>query len=199
MELIKKHLIQDNFIGIFDNFFKDDFFNKVINYFEFCEKLKMHHGRYDEERRKDKAIVINPLWQDPKESTIDSKELLLEFSEIFYKEIYPLYLQKFPQLKTSSNTIYDLKIQKTLPAEGYHIFHYENDNKEVAYRQTTFILYLNDIKEGGETEFLYQSCRISPKRNRLVLWPAGFTHVHRGNPPLKETKYIATGWTILVK
>jgi len=26
------------------------------------------------------------------------------------------------------------------------------------------------------------------------VWPAGFTHVHRGNPPLKNKKYVISGW-----
>jgi len=57
-----------------------------------------------------------------------------------------------------------------------------------------FMVYLNDIKEGGETEFLYQKCRFKPKRNTLLLWPSGFTHTHRGNPPISGDKYIITGW-----
>ena len=28
----------------------------------------------------------------------------------------------------------------------------------------------------------------------MVIWPAGFTHCHRGNPPLDRDKYILTGW-----
>jgi len=55
-------------------------------------------------------------------------------------------------------------------------------------------LYLNDVEEGGETEFLYVKRRVSAKKGRFVLWPAGFTHTHRGNPPLSGEKYIMTGW-----
>ena len=57
-----------------------------------------------------------------------------------------------------------------------------------------FILYLNDVDEGGETEFLYQSRRVKAKAGTVVLWPAAYTHVHRGNPPLSGSKYILTGW-----
>ena len=56
------------------------------------------------------------------------------------------------------------------------------------------MMYLNDVDEGGETEFLYQSMRVQPKKGRVVIWPAGFTHTHRGNPPLAGEKYIATAW-----
>jgi hypothetical protein len=66
----------------------------------------------------------------------------------------------------------------------------ENRNRVFA-----FTLYLNDVTEGGETEFLYQKCRIKPVQNRFVLWPAAITHIHRGNPPLSNDKYILTGWS----
>ena len=55
---------------------------------------------------------------------------------------------------------------------------------------------INDVEEGGETEFLHQHVRFTPKRGTVVFWPAAFTHQHRGNPPLKGTKYILTGWYI---
>ena len=43
-------------------------------------------------------------------------------------------------------------------------------------------------------EFLYQSKRFQPKRGQVLIWPGGFTHTHRGNPPLSGEKYIATSW-----
>jgi hypothetical protein len=56
-------------------------------------------------------------------------------------------------------------------------------------------VYLNDIDEAGETEFLYQKRRISPKENTLIIWPAAFTHTHRGNVVHgAKSKYIITGW-----
>ena len=54
--------------------------------------------------------------------------------------------------------------------------------------------YLNDVEEGGETEFLYQSKRVKSKKGRIVICPSGFTHTHRGNPPLKGNKYMINGW-----
>lgn len=87
-----------------------------------------------------------------------------------------------------------IKIQMTKPSQGYHVWHCENSDLLNKGRFLTWILYLNDIEEGGETEFIHLSQRISPKTGRLVIFPAGWTHAHRGNPPLEGTKYIATGW-----
>jgi hypothetical protein len=56
------------------------------------------------------------------------------------------------------------------------------------------MVYLNDVEEGGETEFLYQGLKIKPEKGTLVVWPSSYTHVHRGNPPYSNDKYIITGW-----
>ena len=88
-----------------------------------------------------------------------------------------------------------MKIQKTRQGEGYHNWHFEGGSSR--YDRTSilaFMIYLNDVEEGGETEFLYQGVRVPPKQGRFICWPGGFTHIHRGNPPLTNTKYAITGW-----
>ena len=74
------------------------------------------------------------------------------------------------------------------------MWHYETDCVKCEKRFLTYMVYLNDIKEGGETEFLYQRTRLKPKKGTIVLFPTYYTHTHRGNPPLKGTKYAITGW-----
>ena len=63
--------------------------------------------------------------------------------------------------------------------------------------RSTFILYLNDVEEGGETEFLYYPKRIKPKQGTIILFPGSMTHTHRGNQTLSNEKYIITGWVEL--
>ena len=88
-----------------------------------------------------------------------------------------------------------LKIQKTLPTEGYHVWHVEhNANDGMEKRALAYGIYLNDVKDGGETEFLNFSTRVKPKKGRIVIWPAAFPYVHRGNPPLSGEKYLLTSW-----
>ena len=73
-------------------------------------------------------------------------------------------------------------------------WHCEHGSITYGNRLLLAILYLNDVKEGGETEFLYQSLRVSPKQGTLLFCPSGFTHTHRGNPPLSGEKYIMNTW-----
>ncbi|QGX41501.1 2OG-Fe(II) oxygenase [Permianibacter aggregans] len=83
---------------------------------------------------------------------------------------------------------------------GYFHWHsevYPQDEKcEPLHRVLLFMFYLNDVAEGGETEFYYQNLKIAPKAGRMVIAPAGFTHTHRGNMPVSNDKYIATSWVM---
>ena len=87
-----------------------------------------------------------------------------------------------------------LNVQRTKPGEGYHSFHFEKGSLGTNRRVAATMMYLNTVEEGGETEFLYQHKRFKPVAGQVLIWPAGFTHVHRGLPPLKGEKYIATSW-----
>ena len=59
-----------------------------------------------------------------------------------------------------------------------------------------FQFYLNDVEEGGETEFLYQGRKVEARKGRLIIAPAGFTHTHKGHVPASGDKYIATSWIL---
>lgn len=87
-----------------------------------------------------------------------------------------------------------VKVQRTGPGQGYHVWHCEQGSRESAHKFLFYIAYLNTVSEGGETEFLHQARRVRAKEGRLLLAPACFTHLHRGNPPLNDYKYVATGW-----
>jgi hypothetical protein len=103
-------------------------------------------------------------------------------------------LVPFPLVST------DIKVQKTPPGGGYHLWHYENSLITHSNRELVWMIYLNDMPEGeAETEFLYQKRRIKPTAGTVVIWPSGFTHTHKGNTVLTQDKYILTGWYIKTK
>lgn len=108
------------------------------------------------------------------------------------------YAEDFPFLKGHDMMSSLCVMQRSVPlsGDGYHRWHSERFGMNTVERVLAWTIYLNDVTEGGETEFLYQGLRVSPKHGRIVVWPAGWTHVHRGNPPLSNTKYILTGWVV---
>jgi hypothetical protein len=113
------------------------------------------------------------------------------------QQCYDAYTDQFSILKEGKVTGTAMKMQRTDPGGGYHVWHGEQGNGDHADRVLVYMLYLNTLtqEEAGETEFLYQQRRLQPTENTMVLWPAAFTHAHRGNTVFGErSKYIATGW-----
>ncbi|MGC4028461.1 MAG: 2OG-Fe(II) oxygenase [Steroidobacteraceae bacterium] len=70
-------------------------------------------------------------------------------------------------------------------------------HNEPLHRTLLFMFYLNDVAEGGHTDFYYQQKSIQPKAGRMVIAPAYFTHTHRGTVPVSNDKYILTSWILL--
>ena len=176
-------------IGVFDNYFTDQISDKYLKYFD---TLNQAYTRNDVNLTQDKHYsFLAGAYNDE----LSLQYLGQDFQTKFWSEIYPLYCQKFPILNDfGKHRIYDLKLQKTEKGQGYHKWHCEMMGPEDRNRFMVISLYLNTVEKGGETEFLNQGLRVEPVKNRLVIFPATYTHVHRGNPPLSGTKYIITGW-----
>ena len=107
------------------------------------------------------------------------------------------YMEHFPHLKTHTRSCSineSPNIQHYPPGGGFFEEHFESAGPSVAKRVLTFQTYLNDIREGGGTRFVYQDLVTRPARGKTVLWPAGYTHVHCGQVAPREDKYIITGW-----
>ena len=82
---------------------------------------------------------------------------------------------------------------------GYHAFHEDNGWNEIDIsRVLVCMFYLNDVKEGGETEFLHQKYKVSPTQGSLVIFPAYFTHLHKGHVPISNDKYILNIWLLKI-
>lgn len=188
----------EDFVGVYDNAVSGEFCDSLIDYFEFAQKTNRTYGRDERESvKKDTSCNLNPT----NSQSISFVEpniagFMGEFNSSFWDVCYPEYLKNYSVLSDySQHTIYTYKIQKTNPGGGYHVWHSEDGDKLHSQRVGVYILYLNDVPDGGETEFLYFHKRVSAKKGRLVIFPPNYPWAHRGNPPLSGSKYIMTGWT----
>lgn len=185
----------DQFIQIYKKAFNDEFCQRVIDWYKVAEEGGMTHNRQDTEQvskwsKNDTSVHLPHL---PMYHT--DGEIMEEFNRVFWGHCYREYAAKFDILKTfSEHKSYTVKIQKTEPGQGYHIWHAEHTNRETGNRLLAWTAYMNDDFEAGETEFLYQQYRYKPSKGDVVIFPAAFTHTHRGNPPIGGDKYIITGW-----
>jgi len=105
------------------------------------------------------------------------------------------------ELMQSIYRVGNINLQKYLQGTGgYHHWHSEiypqNASCETLHRVLLWQFYLNDVADGGETEFLYQGRKVEARKGRLIIAPAGFTHTHKGHVSRSGDKYIATSWIL---
>ena len=112
-----------------------------------------------------------------------------------YLEERPLIKKCCPEQSLFVNPIFNL--QRYAPGEGFKEWHCDwtisNEATEPVHRVLAWILYCNDVESGG-TEFHWQEHHESAQRGKLVIFPAGISHIHRGRVNKTYVKTIATGW-----
>jgi hypothetical protein len=187
--------IFEDFVGIYKGYFDPNWCQEVVEYFNFCEQNTTFAQKRKEDYVEDTAMFMTNF---DKVRDVEITRLNKNLSDYFYKGMeicINKYIQQYRILEgLQGYAVYDLKLQKTLPLQGFHAWHYENVTKVTCMRKLVVMLYLNDVEEGGETEFLYYPKRIKPEAGKFLIWPAEFTHTHRGNAPLAGEKYIITSW-----
>jgi len=172
----------------------------------FIEKYKMPFNlcdffiKYHKNNKEYKRIGMFGNGQVDKEVK-DSTDVLF-FNESTDKNILKFfkylsnYLREYMikyQLTTSLRTEPTHLIQHYKKGGGYFNTHYEKGNLATVQRELVYMLYCNNVKKGG-TYFPYQDIELECKKGDLILWPAYFTHPHKGVISKKQEKYIVTGW-----
>jgi hypothetical protein len=144
--------------------------------------------RLDEEVKKSTEISFRDL-------NIDLKNRYYNLLSEIVKEYISHY--RFSDDGVAPWALYGVpKIQKYQPGEGFYGWHCERASSDPnnSGRHLVFMTYLNDVTDQGHTEFFYQQTKTQPKRGLTLIWPADWTHTHRGVTSPTQTKYITTGW-----
>ena len=100
------------------------------------------------------------------------------------------YLSRSPILQSFDLQVTGYKIQMYPRGQGFFRWHADSTGPGVQSRQVAMILYLNDVAEGGETEFFHQAIKVAPRAGQLLLFPAGWNYMHCGQVPVSHDKYI---------
>lgn len=191
-ERLKRYASISDFIWVKDNALTPDFCKHCIEKFE--KDQTMSDGRVASgvqkniKDTKDVYVSINGNW--PEEDKIFKNSLSECLSE------YKQYINSIaPTFELCSHDYYDTgyQIQRYEPSSGYRWHNDDNVTQSEEQRSMTFIWYLNTIEEDGYTEFI-DATRVRAKEGRIVIFPSGWTFLHRGYPPKNQRKYICTGW-----
>ena len=187
----KLNINKEHFIGGY--YIQNKICDKIVDYFNLNKKLYSvgEIGNFDK-------LGVN---EDIKKSTE-----IVSHSNIFF-DIFPeygeelskcinLYLKEYEYSNQVDkfNINEPVKIQFYKKNEGFKKWHFENiGNIFTIKRHLVFMTYLNDVDDGG-TEFFYQKIKTPAKKGLTLIWPAGWTHTHRGEISKNKKKYIVTGW-----
>jgi len=117
----------------------------------------------------------------------------------YMKELYVCYqdyLQQWPFLAgfLMEADIGSFNMQRYQAGEHFSGVHSERCSLGNLHRVLAWMTYLNDVDDGGHTNFKHYGLNIRPERGKTLIWPAEWTHAHSGGVVQSGVKYIVTGW-----
>jgi hypothetical protein len=187
------------FIGIYSDVYPEGYCQHLISEFNRFQKEGAGLNRVDSEgaRRHHKSDHQINMTLKGHTMALFNGEFAIDVFFNGLQKCYEDYLSVYSTLADSPVRATEMKMQRTDPGGGYHLWHAEQNGGVQANRVLVYMLYLNTLEPdaAGETEFLYQKERYRPVENTMIIWPAAYTHAHRGNTVFGDkSKYIVTGW-----
>lgn len=143
--------------------------------------------------------IVDKDWKDSVDVCIgvDENDQLFTGYIAELKKAVEHYRQQFPySCNYSSWKITEgANIQYYKPGAGFKAWHCERGTAQfpVCNRHLAWMTYLNDVPDGG-TEFFHQNLIVEAVKGLTLIWPADWTHTHRGVVSTTKEKYIITGW-----
>ena len=183
---------QTHFIGCW-NLENNKLCNEITNFFEHNKNLQMPGvsgmGR-NPKIKKTTDIAVHPN---------DLKKPKFVILKQYIDELYKCFLDyqnQWPFLKTMLKTAHvpSFNIQKYSRGDHFASLHSERTTLNTLHRLFAWMTYLNDVNDGGQTNFSHYGIKIKPKTGKTLIWPAEWTHAHTGEILKSGTKYIITGW-----
>ncbi len=174
-----------------DNFIHSKYISKTI-----CNKLVSYYNN--------NLHMVKPgaLTKGIDKNVKDSFDIDLELNNTLLKEYFLLlnkvvlsYCKKFKYI--TYNQLYGIKEKPVLQFYkkngGFKKWHFERTCLINSNRLFAFMTYLNNVEDGG-TMFYYQKKTFQAKKGLTLIWPADWTHTHKGQISKTKEKYIITGW-----
>ena len=145
-----------------------------------------HGAKIDNSVKESVDVFVQPYSKHPTIKKYFEEEI--KKGVLDYKQKYEFCDMPF-QIKEPMN------IQYYPPGGGFKQWHYERNSyvHDELSRVLVYMTYLNDVDNAG-TEWLYQNFKTEAKKGLSVIWPAEWTHTHKGIVSESQEKYIATGW-----
>ena len=182
LEIVKKNI--ESFIMPFQ--IPTDICDELINYFKTTKynKIDTTESGWSTDVKQGIDLSIQPDTNIP---------IINDYLHCM-KDGVELYFKRYPEANHLTDIAELFNIQYYPSGGGFKAWHCERDREQTNQRSLVFMTYLNDIPNGGGTEFkFYPDFKVNAKKGLSLIWPTDFTHTHRGVVSNYE-KYIVTGW-----
>ena len=190
---------QKSFISIYDNALSPEECKFLIDYFESDDETLS---------KKQRGMTLGGEvvkdWKDSYDRYMDwyiddvyQQHPVHDIVANRINECCEKYKKENPELEEMPKWVVrdGFNMQKYEPGGGYHILHCENYNVgRHSNNILAWMFYLNTVKEGGGTRFENFDLNVNAVQGRCVIWPAYWTHMHKGITSKTFQKYIITGW-----
>jgi hypothetical protein len=187
------------------------FCNKIMNYYDNDDENLKYQGitfRGLDKRIKDATDLVIPLTNDINNKWYEinnilsselEKNLKIYIKKLNNKSNYKEennYGNNYNHLYEDLQLLNNFMIQKYEKNIGKYSYHDDGAVNTILnkHRVITYLWYLNDVEEGGETEFFGGDFKVKPEKGKLLFFPSFWCFPHRGNQPKSSNKYIITGW-----
>jgi hypothetical protein len=162
-----------------------------------CDELIDYHTKSDHKIEGKTSLGINPMTKVSTDCGLLDETLFRKYDKQL-SNVVNNYIKKFPWCNGYDPWKYKegMNIQYYKPNEGFLWWHTERGRSSEPYssRHLVFMTYLNDVTDGGGTEFYHQEKVVDARKGKTVIWPADWTHTHKGIVSPTQDKYIITGW-----
>ena len=184
----------DRYIKIYDDVIDADSCNLLIGKFESAEEDQYEVIRQAE---RDKAIAFTQINLANHADWASVQNGMLEvFQDYILQYINDCNIQ--PKQWPQTYGYEAIRIKRYLDND-YDRFdpHVDVMNSETSKRFLAFFVYLNDVDEGGETQFVqfkkpgtHIPLKIKPQQGRLLMFPPQWMYYHAGLKPVSNSKYL---------
>ena len=184
--------MSENFIGAFEC--EEKIVDDIVDFWSYHKKYATPGQTYN---YSDGGGRIDNDVKQSLDFTISADNIFFPFDN--YRVHLQRSLEQYVKLYSHVDTYTKFDILEPLNLQwypkggGFKKWHFEAASMPFISRILVYMTFLNDVPDGG-TMFKYQNITIPAKKGLTLIWPAGFTHVHKGQVSHTKDKLILTGW-----
>ena len=105
------------------------------------------------------------------------------------------YIETLQPISIAPVQIDQIDMMRYDKGQGFYGRHVDAGSKALQHRILSFVVYLNDVQEGGETDFPLQNKIVKPETGKVVVFPSAFCFLHGSRITISGPKYLLVAFS----